>query len=262
MTPLTILFIGLLLGIRHATDADHIVAVSTIVSQQKKLTAAGIAGALWGLGHTIMVFVVGGAVIFFHVVIPPRVGLFFEFAVALMLIVLGVLNLTGFLAHIIQKLTPSSHPHSHLHVHDRNPHIHIHTHDASGGTSLPEKTLSLSYFVREFGLFHLVRPVVIGIIHGLAGSAAITLLILPTIRSPHLALAYLLVFGMGTVIGMVLITTLLGVPIVMTSNRFARANRYIVIASGLVSVALGLFMAIETGVAGGLFSASPHGGTP
>src|SRR5438270_8973708 len=95
MTALFILGIGFFLGMRHATDPDHVVAVSTFVSAEKSIVRAGWIGVLWGVGHTITILVVGAAIILFGVAIPPRIGLALEFSVALMLILLGVLNLTG-----------------------------------------------------------------------------------------------------------------------------------------------------------------------
>ena len=218
MNPLSILGIGFLLGVRHATDADHVVAISTIVTQQKKLKSASIIGVLWGIGHTITVFIVGGAIIIFHVVIPPRVELFLEFTVAIALIILGIRNL----------FMPEDRPHTHIHFHDFDSHI---------------------------------RPLAIGIIHGLAGSAAIALLILGSIKSPQIAVLYLLIFGLGTMIGMMVITTLIGMPIIFAASKFQKANRYITIMSGVLSLVFGLYLAYEIGVTQHLFGVSqwdPH----
>ena len=92
---LTVISIGFLLGMRHATDPDHVIAVTTIVSRQRSIRHAGMIGMLWGLGHTITILLVGAAIIMFNLVIPPRIGLTMELAVGLMLIFLGVINLTG-----------------------------------------------------------------------------------------------------------------------------------------------------------------------
>jgi high-affinity nickel permease len=258
MNPLSMLGIGLLLGIRHATDADHVVAVSAIVTQQKKLTSASIIGALWGIGHTITVFIVGVAIILFHLVIPPRVGLFLEFTVALALITLGILNLTGMLQIIIAKLTPTGHDHAHLHFHDADPHIHIHDHDKAAEKEESGMKVSIRRFIQQFGIFQLLRPIIIGLVHGLAGSAAVALLILSTITNPQVAVWYLLIFGLGTIIGMMLITTLIGVPIIAASKRFSGINRYITVASGLLSLLFGLYLAYEIGVTDQLFGVNPQ----
>lgn len=256
MTPLSILGIGLLLGIRHATDADHVVAVSTIVARQKKLKAASIIGALWGIGHTFTVFLVGTVIILFHIVIPPRVGLTFEFTVALALILLGILNLTGFLQLVMNKLTPGNQEHSHLHFHDHDPHIHIHDHERLEEHEGNHK-ISIKNLMKEYGLFQLLRPVVVGLVHGLAGSAAIALLILSTITNPQVAILYLLIFGLGTIIGMMVITTLLGMPLIFAANKFVGAHKFVTTASGILSLAFGLYLAWEISSMG-LFGASPQ----
>ncbi len=104
---LTVISVGFLLGMRHATDPDHVIAVSTILSRHGSMRHAGLIGILWGLGHTITILLVGGAIILFNVVIPPRVGLIMELAVGLMLILLGVLTLTGVMQTISARLTPA-----------------------------------------------------------------------------------------------------------------------------------------------------------
>lgn len=258
MTPLSILGIGLLLGIRHATDADHVVAVSTIVAREKKIRAASVIGALWGIGHTLTVFLVGGAIILFHIVIPPRVGLLLEFMVALALITLGVLNLTGFLQLLVNKLTPGNQEHSHLHFHGRDPHLHIHHHETSDEHENASRKISLKQLVRNYGSFQLLRPVLVGLVHGLAGSAAIALLILSTIENPQVAILYLLIFGVGTIVGMIVITTLLGMPIIFAANKFVKAHQFVTTASGILSLAFGLYLAWEISTMGQLFGANPQ----
>lgn len=258
MNPLTILGIGLLLGIRHATDADHVVAVSAIVARQKKIGAASIIGALWGIGHTLTVFLVGTAIILFHIVIPPRVGLLLEFTVAITLIVLGILNLTGFLQLIVNKLTPGNQEHTHLHFHDRDPHLHIHDHEDITENERTSRKISLKQLVRQYGAFQFIRPIVVGLIHGLAGSAAVALLILSTIQSPQVAILYLLIFGLGTIIGMMVITTLLGMPIIFAAKKFANAHKLVTTASGILSLAFGLYLAWEISVIGQFFGANPQ----
>ena len=209
LSLISVLLLGLVLGMRHATDADHVVAVTTIVSRQHRISDAVRIGALWGMGHTVTIFLVGGAIILFKVVIPPRLGLSMEFAVALMLIGLGAYNLIG-------------------------------------GRQIEAIALSA------------VRPVVVGIVHGLAGSAAVALLVLATISDSRWALCYLLLFGVGTIIGMMIITTAIATPIAFSMTRFARINHSLRVASGMLSVAFGLFLAVHIGVVDGLFTATPQ----
>src|SRR6201998_416270 len=99
--------LGLILGMRHSTDADHVVAISTIVSKQRSIRNAAFIGSIWGIGHTITIFIVGSLIILFGVEVPPRVGLSLEFSVALMLILLGVLNLTGVMQKVTARFTPA-----------------------------------------------------------------------------------------------------------------------------------------------------------
>jgi high-affinity nickel-transport protein len=235
---ITVILLGLFLGMRHSTDPDHVVAVSTIVSRQGTIKSSATVGALWGLGHTLTIFLVGSAIIIFGFVIPPRLGLAMEFSVALMLILLGVLNLTGLLGWITERFTP--HPSE----------IAIHSAGNSKGM--------FNRIVNRLGIYQTCRPFVIGLVHGLAGSAAVALLVLSTIKSPFWATAYLLVFGAGTMVGMMFMTIAMSLPLVYTSNRYVRAGRFITMTSGVVSVAFGLFLVYQIGIVNGLFSARPY----
>lgn len=200
--------LGFLLGLRHATDADHVVAVTTIVSRERSLARAARVGALWGIGHTVTVLLVGGAMIAFRLVIPPRVGLALEFGVAIMLILLGFANLRQQAAKTEELPSPA-------------------------------------------------RALVIGSVHGLAGSAAVALLVLATIRSTATALAYLAIFGLGTIVGMMLVTTLLAAPALWAAAKVQRAQHGIRLAAGAASLIIGVLLARELIVDGGLFATVP-----
>jgi high-affinity nickel-transport protein len=249
---------------RHATDADHVLAVATIVSRERSVWLAALIGSLWGVGHTLTIVVVGGAIVLLGVVIPPRVGLGMEFSVALMLVVLGVLNLTGLLRWLRAGVGLDRHghslPHSHAHAHGDYVHTHPHGHAADDHGHAEEETPPgrLDRMFGRLGLYQAMRPLIVGVVHGLAGSAAVALLVLATIRDPVWALAYLLIFGAGTVAGMMLITAAIAVPYAYTAARFARVNRYLGVASGLLSLGFGLFLAYQIGVVDGLFGASPR----
>jgi high-affinity nickel-transport protein len=230
MNLLAIIGVGFLLGMRHATDPDNVIAVTTIVSRQKSIRNAGVIGILLGLGHTITIVLVGTGIIVFNLVIPPRVGLTMEFAVGIMLIVLGVFNLTGVTGWITERCTPEHAAgvvHSHVHQHGGEPHVHTHTHDADAHLGLDERPQGpWQQFLQKVGLYQLLRPLAVGVLHGLAGSAAVALLVLTTIREPRWAVTYLLVFGLGTIAGMMVITMLMGVPIAYTdtASRISTAD--------------------------------------
>jgi len=215
MTLLAVLVLGFFLGMRHATDSDHVVAVAAIVSRTRTRRAALSVGLLWGLGHSATVLAMGGAIIVFGWVIPPRLGLSLELGVALMLILLGAANLTGTLSQL-----------------DRATHAHTHARGA-------------------------LRPLAIGIVHGLAGSAAIALLVLASIQSARVAFAYLVVFGLGTIAGMLLITSAIALPLAALSVRLRGSEQNFARIAGGLSLIFGLFLAYQVGVTGGLLSAHP-----
>lgn len=206
LSALGLALFGFLLGVRHAVDPDHVVAVTAIATGQGSLGRASRIGALWGLGHTFTILVVGGALILFRIAIPARLGLAFEFAVGVMLIVLGLANLF------------------------------------SRAADAPRQTTA--------------RPLIVGMVHGLAGSAAVALLVLAAVRDARWAVGYLLLFGIGTIVGMVGVTTAIAVPATLAARRMQFVRRYLVLASGAASVILGVLIAVQlTGA--GLFSSTP-----
>jgi len=249
---LSIVVLGFFLGMRHATDGDHVIAVSTIVSRYRSVKHAVAIGAIWGVGHTLTILLVGGGIILFGWVIPARIGLSMELSVGIMLILLGVLNLAGILRWITNNFSHAQHPHgdyvrTHLHAHgpEIRPHDPAHT---------PHNWLDRHF--GRLGLYNIVRPLVVGLVHGLAGSAAVALLVLTTIRNPKWAVAYLLLFGAGTIAGMTLITGAMGVPFAYADSR-SRLIHGLRVASGLISLAFGLFIVYQIGFVSGLFTSHP-----
>ena len=260
-----LLLLGLFLGMRHATDADHVIAIATIVSRQRSLRGSAVIGAAWGVGHTLTILAVGGAMILFGVTIPPRVGLAMEFAVGVMLIVLGVLTLTG-MGNVLRTAAGYAHthahgPHLHRHAHAHGDYVHRHAHGGQefhGHAESATPLARLDAWFRGMPRYQLVRPLVVGLVHGLAGSAAVALLVLAAVRDPGWAMVYLLLFGLGTVLGMMLITVVLSAPFALTAGKLPAFNFQLRTASGLISFAFGLFLIYQIGfVDGGLFSASP-----
>ena len=271
ITLLSIIALGFFLGMRHATDPDHVIAVTTIVSRQRSIRHAALIGILWGLGHTITIFLVGSAIILFGVVIPPKLGLTMELSVGLMLILLGVFNLSGFTRWITETFTPSardaqanfhSHVHSHAHTHQQGDFVHAHPHhhepEQHGHAEDATPVGRMDRIFGQLGLYQAVRPLAVGLVHGLAGSAAVALLVLTTIRDPRWAIAYLLVFGLGTIAGMMLITAAIALPFKYSQSRFARLNRGLALASGLLSIAFGIFIVYQMGYVNGIFTNHPH----
>jgi len=270
----SIIALGFFLGMRHATDPDHVIAVSTIVSRHRSLGHAALIGALWGAGHTVTILIVGSGIILFGWVIPARIGLSMEFSVGLMLILLGILNLTGFLQWIANMASPghaqgrgNGHGqdrgatlHSHAHSHGDYVHTHLHSHNPEAHPHDPTRT-PVNWFDRHFGrlgLYNALRPLIVGLVHGLAGSAAVALLVLATISNPKWAVVYLLVFGIGTISGMMLITGALALPLALASGRFLRLSSGLRIVSGLISLGFGLFLVYEIGFVNGLLTNHPH----
>ena len=262
------LLLGFFLGMRHATDADHVVAIATIVSRQRSVAGSALIGAAWGVGHTITVMAVGAAIILFGVVIPPQLGLSMEFAVGIMLVLLGILTLTG-----MGRAVGATHTHArasggraldlhdHAHAHGDYVHVHPHGHNADAHGHAEEQTplarLDRSRFGR-IAFYQWLRPFAVGLVHGLAGSAAAALMVLSIIREPVAALGYLLLFGLGTVVGMMLITLILSAPFAFTAVNLPKFNWRLRVASGLISFVFGLILIYGIGFAeGGLFSGAP-----
>ncbi|HEY4307563.1 MAG TPA: hypothetical protein VGM82_24020 [Gemmatimonadaceae bacterium] len=219
---LSMAVLGFVLGMRHATDPDHVVAVTTIVSRERRVSRAGGIGMLWGVGHTATILVVGGAILLFNVVIPPQIGLSMELSVALMLVVLGVLSLT--------RMTRSAA-------------------ETSAENSAGDGSFDFHH--------HSLRPLAIGVVHGLAGSAAVALLVLATIHDPAWGVVYLAVFGVGTIAGMVLITAAISVPFAYTCRRLAWFNRSLGVIAALSSLGFGFFLVYEIAFVDGLLTGHP-----
>jgi high-affinity nickel-transport protein len=257
---LSILAVGFFLGMRHATDPDHVIAVTTIVSNQRNRARAALIGAFWGVGHTLTIFVVGTAIILFNLVIPVRLGLSMELSVAAMLIILGLVNVVSFVrsmpASSVQSLDESRLVYSQPHSHGDYIHTHPHAHQPETH-SHPHEPTPLAWTDRLFGrigVYQYLRPFLVGVVHGLAGSAAVALLVLTTIRDFRWAIAYLLVFGVGTVAGMMLITMSMASAFAMVGKSRQQFSHRLALASGLVSLVFGLLVAYQICFVNGLFT--------
>jgi len=223
LTTFSVLLIGFVLGLQHAVEADHLAAVSTIVSEKKNLWTASLVGGMWGIGHTISLFAVGALVILLKLQISPSVETNLEALVGGMLVVLGI--------NALRKLLTAEKIHVHTHEHGAREHVHVHSH--------AREQVEASH--HRFS----ARSIVIGMVHGLAGSAALMLLVVPTIASPALALLYILIFGIGSIGGMMAMSFFVGLPLHFTANRFEVFNKAIRLAAGVFSLVLGGFIVYE-----------------
>ncbi len=236
----TLLGLGLVFGLKHATEVDHIIAVSTIVSEHRNVLRAALVGGLWGVGHTASLVVVGAVVLALRVAIPERVANWLEFGVALMIIWLGA-------SALVRALRGRADMHVHHHSHDGAQHVHLHFHEHStehaAGT-----TPAHVHVLKRIG----IKPLLVGAMHGLAGSAALTLLILTQIGSPALGLLYLAIFGFGSICGMLLMSGLVGLPFALSARRLTGLSNGLQTVAGVLSVAFGFWYAYHTGIASGL----------
>jgi hypothetical protein len=233
ISAVSILLGGLSIGIKHAFDADHLAAVSTIVCKRKNLLGSLLIGGVWGIGHTVSLMLAGVGVIILGISIN-RYEKILEFGVALMLIGLG--------ANVLYKLVRGGRLHYHVHSHGSYTHIHPHIHE-----NKPEPDSNSHH-----GLRLSIRPLIIGMVHGLAGSAALMLYILTTIKSTALAFGYLIVFGIGSIGGMMLMSIVLSLPARFTTEHFKRTHLAVQAAAGLFSLGVGLSLAYKLGFTEGL----------
>jgi len=215
----TALLLGFLLGIRHAMDADHLAAVSVFVSQHRSVVRACLLGTCWGAGHTLSLLVAGLAVVLFKLTIPPHVERGFELVVACVLVLLG--------GHVLLKSTGTLSLHGHEHWHGVLGHTHRHPHGSDQHTHL-----------LRFGY----RPFLMGILHGMAGSAALTVVAVATIQSSLGVMIYVLVFGLGSTGGMLVLGGVMAVPLAAAAGRADRVHTSIQVAVGMLSLMLGLWL--------------------
>lgn len=230
-TPLALLGFGFVLGIRHALDVDHLAAVSTILSERRSLWRSSLVGAIWGVGHTTSLLVVAVLMIALHAEIPPPVAMTLELGVAAMLIGLGL--------NLLWTLWRGGRVHHHVHAHGGRLHVHPHVH-VPGPVGV------------DGGHHHVRRPFLVGLVHGLAGSAGLMLVVAASIPQPALALAYVVLFGAGSIGGMTAMSTLLGAPLALAGERFARAEGTVRVCAAVGSVVVGVLLAWEIGTHAGL----------
>lgn len=228
MNVLTAVSFGFLLGIKHALDADHLVTVTTIVSRSRGLFRSALVGLSWGVGHTLTLFAVGFGVLVFKLTVPDKLALSMEFVVGVILVLLG--------GSVVWQLVRSK-LHLHWHQHGEKIHLHSHSHDEAA----------------EHNHWHVKKSLLAGMVHGLAGSGALTVLVLSTMSSVAQGLFFLLLFGAGSILGMLIFSGLIAIPFKFTAGLSHRLNLWIRGIAGSVSVLLGLFIMWEVGFVAGLF---------
>ena len=228
---LSILALGFVLGIKHAIEPDHVIAVSTIASQSKKLFRSSLAGVFWGIGHTATLFIIGIILILMKGEMPEKWAMSLEFLVGIMLVYLGASTILSF-----------KNIHVHQHGHDEDLHKHVHSHKHSGKHEHNHQNKNVSY----------LKSLMIGFVHGLAGSGAMVLLTMSTVKSVWEAAIYILIFGVGTILGMLFFTTIIGIPFVLSAKKLSLNNTFTRI-TGVISISFGIFYMYNLGVTEGLF---------
>ena len=215
--------LGFLLGVRHALDADHVAAVSALVSQNQSVIRSCLLGTFWGVGHMVALLGAASAVIAFKLTISPALECGLETGVALVLILLG--------GHVLLKALRGWALHQHEHSHDGHPHRHPHLHNPV------DHTHDHLHLIRLGG-----RPFAIGLLHGMAGSAAMMLLVLTTISSPLGGLLYVLVFGVGATTSMFVLSALIGIPCTLAAGRSEAARSALQVVAGAASLLIGCWL--------------------
>jgi len=228
---LSILALGFVLGIKHAIEPDHVIAVSTIASQSKKLFKSSLAGVFWGIGHTATLFIIGVILILMKGEIPEKWAMSLEFLVGIMLVYLGLTTLLSF-----------KNIHLHQHEHDGDEHKHLHSHSHNGKHQHKHEHQNVSY----------LKSLFIGLVHGLAGSGAMVLLTMSTVKSVWEAAVYILIFGAGTILGMLFFTTIIGIPFVFSAKKRV-LNQTLTRLTGVISIVFGMYYMYNLAVTEGLY---------
>lgn len=236
LSIMAVLTIGLVFGLKHATEVDHVVAISTIVSRHKNIFHSAIVGALWGAGHTASLLIVAAIVLTLRIAIPERISGWFELGVAVMIIALGISALS-------RALRQNAHVHVHQHRHDGLSHTHIHFHEneTEHEPALPSQH---SHVVSHLGW----KPVLIGMMHGLAGSGALTLLVLTQISSSWVGLLYVATFGVGSIVGMLLMSGLIGLPFAFSSRKLTDLHQGLQTLAAVFSICFGIWYAYKAAI--------------
>lgn len=232
---INIMLFGFLIGLRHALEADHVMAVASLTAEKSTANAVR-QGAVWGIGHTLTLLIVGGFVLYADGLIPENVANLLELMVGFMLLILG--------GDLIRRVIVNKwHIHTHEHADGRR-HIHLHSHADMAN----QDTASHDHLhQREFPL----RALLVGLMHGLAGSAALVLLVLQTVQSPQIGVIYIIIFGLGSIVGMALLSVCITVPLNRSTHKISWLRTAISYAIGIFTLTLGAHTIYDIGLVNG-----------
>jgi ABC-type nickel/cobalt efflux system permease component RcnA len=234
---ISLLSLGFLLGMRHALETDHVAAVASLATRSRSMGDTLRQGAVWGAGHTLTLFIFGSLVLLLDTVIPETLAQVLEFMVGLMLIGLGIDVLR-------RQLRERMHFHVHRHA-DGYLHFHVHSHAGE------QVQAAVHHHHHHHGRFPL-RALLVGMMHGMAGSAALILLTLQSVHSPLTGMLYILLFGVGSIAGMAALSAIIAVPLCYSTSSLRRAQNGLHALIGLATLYVGGMMVYHIGIAGGL----------
>jgi ABC-type nickel/cobalt efflux system permease component RcnA len=221
-----IVFTGFGLGLAHSLDPDHVVAVSTLLCNNKSLRNSITSATVWGIGHSTVLIIIGLLVLTLSVVIPSSVLRLFDCAAGVLLIILGAFVLRTLIA---ERIRPEQIIHEHTHSHPHS-HLHSHSHDHAKDNHHAQG--------------HLHRSALTGALQGLGGSAALMLVTLSTVNSVGLGLVFICLFGAGVILGMVGIATLVGSIIAYTASNLEKVHKIIKTLTGSMSIVFGIVIIV------------------
>ena len=226
---LSVLLIGLLIGMRHAVEADHVAAMASIVCDKPSFRQALTLGGVWGLGHSLALCLFGSVVLSMNTIIPETLAQTLELAVGILMLALG--------GDVLRRLRQNK---IHLHRHRHNDgKVHFHAHSHAGES--PDDHTGLKHEHCHSSGFP-VRALLIGLMHGMAGSAVVIMIALGSVTSSLGGILYLLAFGTGSIIGMALLSVAISIPLHFSAGRLKHFNKVLQICVGISTICLGLLL--------------------
>jgi ABC-type nickel/cobalt efflux system permease component RcnA len=225
----TVLILGFLLGMRHALEADHLAAIATLLTRKQSYGGAIRQGAVWGIGHTLMLFIFGSAALLLNFTMPEQLSHWLEFMVGIMLVVLGI--------DVLRRLIRDR-IHYHIHKHEEEKFSHFHAHSHTGEAQInPHPQHHDHQHAKDFPM----RALFVGMMHGMAGSAVLIVMTLQALKSVWMGVIYIALFGIGSIIGMAVLTMIIAIPLRKASflTRFHNAMHALI---GTTTIVIGLII--------------------